>query len=579
MQRIALTCTAAALALVLLAPAASAAGLQFGDDGTLEVAGEAARGLAERDAAAERGLLDLLLRDEVRAGLGRPIAVGVTPEEREAIERGTDDPRLLVGVAKTAAAEVRFSAAGAALLNRRPQQLEHGAIGRLGERGWVWTGTVSSPGAAAVRIHFSDFFLPRNAELYVYSDRGEVFGPYDRRGPSGDGDFWAHTVAGETAVLQVRYTGSDTRASLRGARFTVQEVGHLSEKFLYSLLERQGEGLQLSEQAFCSFNANCVENANCSNLPAAIEEARDASAHILFASGPWLYICSGGLVNDSDDGSQIPYFVTANHCISKGGEASSMEAYFFFETNCGGSCTLGSNVPRTSGSTIVSTSKTSDYTLLRLNQSAPSGAWFLGWNSTAVANNHNTALYRISHPKGAPQAYSTHSVDTSKPTCRSWPRGNWIYSRDTYGATEGGSSGSPVLNASGQLVGQLSGACGYDVYNVCNSADNATVDGAFAAYFDSVAPYLGGGSSCTDADNDTYCSDVDCNDGDPNVNPGAIEICDDGIDNDCNGLTDGDDQACSTGSCDLLPSGAGCTENSECCSGNCKGRPGSRTCK
>jgi len=31
--------------------------------------------------------------------------------------------------------------------------------------------------------------------------------------------------------------------------------------------------------------------------------------------------------------------------------------------------------------------------------------------------------------------------------------------------------------------------------------------------------------------------------------------------------------------CDLLPSGASCTENSECCSGNCKGRPGSRTCK
>lgn len=55
---------------------------------------------------------------------------------------------------------------------------------------------------------------------------------------------------------------------------------------------------------------------------------------------------------------------------------------------------------------------------------------------------------------------------------------------------------------------------------------------------------------CTDADGDTYavegglCGLVDCDDTDPNVNPGAIEVCDNGLDDDCNGLTDGDDPAC-----------------------------------
>jgi hypothetical protein len=33
------------------------------------------------------------------------------------------------------------------------------------------------------------------------------------------------------------------------------------------------------------------------------------------------------------------------------------------------------------------------------------------------------------------------------------------------------------------------------------------------------------------------------------------------------------------GSCSLEPSGAACELNSECCSGNCKGKPGARTCK
>ncbi|MBI2955783.1 MAG: hypothetical protein HYY26_00585 [Acidobacteria bacterium] len=33
------------------------------------------------------------------------------------------------------------------------------------------------------------------------------------------------------------------------------------------------------------------------------------------------------------------------------------------------------------------------------------------------------------------------------------------------------------------------------------------------------------------------------------------------------------------GACTLLPAGAACTDNSQCCSGNCKGRPSAKTCK
>jgi len=57
---------------------------------------------------------------------------------------------------------------------------------------------------------------------------------------------------------------------------------------------------------------------------------------------------------------------------------------------------------------------------------------------------------------------------------------------------------------------------------------------------------------CSDADGDGYldeaCGGDDCDDGDPDVAPGTVEAaCDDGVDNDCDGVIDGDDPDCDGG--------------------------------
>ena len=57
-------------------------------------------------------------------------------------------------------------------------------------------------------------------------------------------------------------------------------------------------------------------------------------------------------------------------------------------------------------------------------------------------------------------------------------------------------------------------------------------------------------ASCTDADADGYaveggdCGAVDCNDSNASIHPGATEVCDNGLDDDCNGLVDAADPAC-----------------------------------
>ena len=47
-----------------------------------------------------------------------------------------------------------------------------------------------------------------------------------------------------------------------------------------------------------------------------------------------------------------------------------------------------------------------------------------------------------------------------------------------------------------------------------------------------------------DADGDGFSSDEDCNDNDAAIHPGAGEVCDDTIDNDCDELIDAADSDC-----------------------------------
>ena len=93
---------------------------------------------------------------------------------------------------------------------------------------------------------------------------------------------------------------------------------------------------------------------------------------------------------------------------------------------------------------------------------------------------------------------------------------------------------------------------------------------------------------CIDVDGDGYgnpgsseCwagSAQDCDDADDSVNPGQPEICDSPGDENCNGLWDEDDPACSTQGCAEL--GEPCSTNADCCSENCsKGKPSSRVCR
>jgi hypothetical protein len=81
-----------------------------------------------------------------------------------------------------------------------------------------------------------------------------------------------------------------------------------------------------------------------------------------------------------------------------------------------------------------------------------------------------------------------------------------------------------------------------------------------------------------------FCGDLVCDAGEDQCNcaidcgspPSTETQCSDGVDNDCDGLVDGDDPDCQLSCGDV---GSSCTTDSDCCSNKCRGRPGAQTCK
>jgi hypothetical protein len=73
--------------------------------------------------------------------------------------------------------------------------------------------------------------------------------------------------------------------------------------------------------------------------------------------------------------------------------------------------------------------------------------------------------------------------------------------------------------------------------------------------------------ACGDADGDGFACDLDCNDSDSLVHPGAADPCD-GVDNDCDGVVDEDfaSQSCTTGDPGICAAGATrCDDGAERC--------------
>lgn len=355
----------------------------------------------------------------------------------------------------------------------------------------AWGAAVRVERAWRLRLHLARVHLPQGTRLWVHGE-GESAGPFGAELIAPDGGLWTPSVAGENAAIDVDVPA---RALAAGARvsFTIDRVAQLfavdpDGQPVEDAAGSSAAGIEPKLGA-CNVDSSC---ASTRDFPGVFDD-RHAIARLVFMDGGSSFLCTGSLLNDTAT-DFAPYMLTANHCISTQASASSLEAFWdYFTDSCNGTAPSLGSVPRSNGSQLLATGSAgnaSDYTLLNLNQ-LPPGRVFLGWNADPNAAPDGTLLYRLSHPEGQTQNYVVTQSNSSVQACGRQFRPRFLYSNFVQGGTFGGSSGSPLMLRNGQVVGQLYGGCGNP--DDCSPLQY-TLDGAFAASFPALQPFLDNGS-------------------------------------------------------------------------------------
>ncbi len=294
-------------------------------------------GITRAERAAQQNALRAQLKAQMPAtAMDTPIRIELTPQDRANLAAPAESGKpLRIGVVKAILPGVE-KASGQAF--RRPfvspssEEVGHptlGVIKEMEDGNLVWAVTVTSPEAEAIRVHFKNFSLPPGAEMHFFSLDGATDGPYARKGRNANGDFWTRSISSDTGVIQLRYN----KASQQRISFVISEVAHIHNR--RHLQQEQG-GVASHDTWPCADNAPCLVDANCvSGTPA--DPAKDAVAKMEWIQGPWVFTCSGGLLADTDPTTQIPYFLTANHCFDA--SIANLETWFNYTTDsCNGNC-------------------------------------------------------------------------------------------------------------------------------------------------------------------------------------------------------------------------------------------------
>ena len=320
----------------------------------------------------------------------------------------------------------------------------------------VWRLKITAREAMALNFLYDDFHLATNSILHIYSaDKSMVLGGFTAANNKSSELFASGNILGESVVLELFEPLSDYGQN----RVSIEKIGYVYRNAFAEVNgEFRGGG-----------SGSCEVNVACSEGDSWTDEEKGV-VRILLTSNQGQGWCTGSLINNTSLNC-VPYILTAWHC----GEASSPAQYnqyiyyFNYQTgSCGGSSASGTQ--SITGSTRIAYSNDgggnsgSDFLLTQINSDIPTSinAYYNGWNAINTASSNGVGIH---HPSGDYKKISTY---TSNLVSTSWGsasnshwRVTWSATENGHGVTEGGSSGSPIFNDDGLIIGQLTGGSSF----------------------------------------------------------------------------------------------------------------------
>ncbi|MGQ1946003.1 T9SS type A sorting domain-containing protein [Geofilum sp. OHC36d9] len=300
----------------------------------------------------------------------------------------------------------------------------------------VWQYKVTCPDALSIGLFFSSFLIPEGASLFVYNeDHSKVLGAFTSENHKSNDVFSVGLLSGNHLIIEYN---EDSGAPFHGQLY-LENI---------SLVYRA-----ISQSDYVGINCDA-------GLDWQVE--KQAVCLMTYNSGRYSYYCTGALMNNVRE-DNLPYFLSANHCISTDDEAQSLVVYFNYENS---SCDAddASMDQSLSGASLRATSSYTDFTLLELSELPPDDykPYYLGWD--ARSDSRYTSTTCIHHPEGMAKSiaidHDAPEVYTSKILWddNSFSAGSthWEVTYDV-GADGGGSSGSPLFNQDKRVIGQLHG--------------------------------------------------------------------------------------------------------------------------
>ncbi len=292
---------------------------------------------------------------------------------------------------------------------------------------------VASPGAITLNFTFDKYRVPLGGELFVYTPKHDFYlGSFNEKNNQEDGYLGVTLVPGDEMILEYYEPAwVDFKAQL-----VIRNVVHAYK----DLLGINGYGAS----GACNINVNCPSAGNW-------QDQKKGVALILSGGAD---ACTGSMINNArQDGK--PYFLSANHCF----DSRVTTWVFIFNWESPG-CN-NQNLPRSqsvSGSQLKARNTASDFLLLELNQTPPESysVYFNGWERRDIAATSSAIIH---HPAGDIKKFTPESNPLRSSAWAGTPaNSHWrTTDYDLNATTEGGSSGSPIMDQNKRIVGQLHG--------------------------------------------------------------------------------------------------------------------------